>query len=191
MRERARSRARRGRRPCRWRRLHRTGRSGTAAWSSVWLHRHRPTRCVRRPAPPCRRSCVNTYSASGWGRSLTNVIASSTSLTAITGRIGPKISSCITAAVGLDAGEHGRREVPVVAVADAAGDDGLESAGVEQPGQPVVVALVDDAAVVGRRLRVLAVEVVDAPQRVRRGTGPRHRRRRARSRARCTSGRRS
>jgi hypothetical protein len=44
---------------------------------------------------------LKAYSANGFSRSLTNRIASSTSPTVSTGRIGPKISSSITAASGL------------------------------------------------------------------------------------------
>ncbi len=44
---------------------------------------------------------VNAYSASGLSRSLMNAIAASRSGTGTIGRIGPKISSCITGASGV------------------------------------------------------------------------------------------
>ena len=45
-------------------------------------------------------SFENTYKESGFSRAFTNEIAASTSGTGITGKIGPKISSCMTLALG-------------------------------------------------------------------------------------------
>ena len=75
------------------------------------------------------------------------------------GRIGPKISSCITGDSGIDVAQHGRRDVArrrVVLAADRRRVPESRSAV-----EALVVAVVHDARVVRARLRVGAVEVAD------------------------------
>ena len=66
--------------------------------------------------------------------------------------------------IGLDPGEHGRRQELRCPVAMASAHRAVVAPGVEQGREPVPVTLVDDPAVVGRALRVVAVEVVNGAQ---------------------------
>ena len=75
-----------------------------------------------------------------------------------TGRIGPKTSSFMIGDVPADVDQDGRGDVQVVEVELAADDGG---AAVEQSGEAFGALAVDDAAVVGARLGVVAVEVLD------------------------------
>ena len=134
-----------------------------ANWKSRWLTTMPPAETSLITRSRMLLALVNRYAASGLGRELTNSIAPSRFSTVTIGRIGPKISSVINGSSGsgstttvgwieIDAASEPPPTAMVPLVAASA------------DGQPVEVALVDDAlaaGVVGLECRHGVFDLVD------------------------------
>ena len=88
------------------------GQVGRQMCRSVWLTHAPPELRLLEHVRRRRRRVRRTRTApAAWARSLTKAMASSSRRRRATGRIGPKISSCMTGAVGVGVDDDRRRDV--------------------------------------------------------------------------------
>ena len=126
-------------------RRRRTAACGWRSWNSRWLTTMPPAGTSLTTRSRTLLALVNRYAASGFGRELTNLIASSRDWTVTTGRIGPEDLVCHQRLVHIGIDDDGRLRCFIEAASEPPPTATSPLVAASDGGQPVEVPLVHDA----------------------------------------------